>query len=84
LQKAKKAYIIKFQEFELVSKPFSKFDILIDLFKNPVGSRTSPAKCPAFCHFQAVVVQKLKFLNNSNKGFSVNNFAGAWEWNMFF
>jgi CRP-like cAMP-binding protein len=23
----------------------------IDLFKNPVGSRTSPAKCSAFCRF---------------------------------
>jgi hypothetical protein len=37
----------------------------LDLFKNPVGSRTSPAKCSAFCHFLAVVVYKLKFLNNS-------------------
>jgi hypothetical protein len=24
---------------------------IIDLFKNPVGSRTSPAKCSAFCCF---------------------------------
>jgi TolB-like protein len=24
----------------------------LDLFENPVGSRTSPAKCPAFCGFQ--------------------------------
>jgi hypothetical protein len=38
---------------------------LLDLFKNLVGSRTSPAKRFAFCHFLAVVVQKLKFLNNS-------------------
>jgi hypothetical protein len=37
----------------------------LDLFKNPVGSRTSPAKCSTFCYFQAEVVQKLKFLNNS-------------------
>jgi hypothetical protein len=37
----------------------------LDLFRNPVGSRTSPAKCLALYHFLAVVVQKLKFLNNA-------------------
>jgi hypothetical protein len=50
---------------------------IIDLFKNPVGSRTSPAKCLVFCHFQAVVVQKLKFLNNSNEILSIT--GGALE-----
>jgi LacI family transcriptional regulator len=35
------------------------------LFENPVGSRTSPAKCSAFFCFLAVVVQKLQFPNNS-------------------
>jgi hypothetical protein len=28
------------------------YENIIDLFENPVGSRTSPAKCPAFCCFQ--------------------------------
>jgi hypothetical protein len=28
------------------------YESIIDLFENPVGSRTSPAKCPAFCCFQ--------------------------------
>jgi hypothetical protein len=27
----------------------------LDLFKNPVGSRTSPAKCSAFCHFKRLL-----------------------------
>jgi hypothetical protein len=36
-----------------VSRAFSKRRILkiIDLFDNPVGCRTSLAKCPAFCRF---------------------------------
>jgi hypothetical protein len=41
----------------------------MDLFKNPAGSRTNPAKCLAFCCFLVVllvVVQKLQFLNHSN------------------
>ena len=39
----------------------------IDLFDNPVGCRTSLAKCSAFCCFEAVIVRKLKFPNNSNR-----------------
>jgi hypothetical protein len=37
----------------------------LDLFDNPVPYRTSLAKYSAFCCFLAVVVQKLRFLNNS-------------------
>jgi hypothetical protein len=38
----------------------------MDLFDNPVGYLTSLPKNTVFCCFQMVVVQKLKFLNNSN------------------
>jgi membrane protease YdiL (CAAX protease family) len=30
--------------------------LILDLFNNPVGYRTSPAKCSAFCYFSAEVV----------------------------
>ena len=36
----------------------------MDLFENPVGSLTSPAKCSAFYYFLAEVVLKLKFPNS--------------------
>jgi hypothetical protein len=39
----------------------------MDLFDNPVGYRTSLAKCSAFYCFLSEFVQKLQFLNNSNE-----------------
>jgi hypothetical protein len=38
----------------------------MDLFDNPVGYLTSLRKMRSILLFLAVVVQKLKFLNNSN------------------
>jgi hypothetical protein len=39
----------------------------MDLFDNPVGYLTSLCKMLCILLFLAVVVQKLKFLNNSNQ-----------------
>jgi hypothetical protein len=51
----------------------------LDLFENPVGSRTSPAKCSAFCCFSAEVVGKMKFPNNSIIQANVDEVVGFVE-----
>jgi hypothetical protein len=48
-------------------KPLSS---TVDLFANPVGCRPSPCKMRDILRFQAEVVRKLQFPNNSGLGFA--------------